>query len=94
MTVVDKPLANPLIVFREEFDDWAILFDPDTGHAFGINPVSAFIWKLLDGKHTVGDILEELRHNCQEVPKEAETHIRKFIDDLMRNGLAGYQFPA
>ena len=32
----DKPVANPLIVLREEFDDWAILFDPDTGNAFGL----------------------------------------------------------
>jgi hypothetical protein len=33
-TVEQKnPIANPLIVLREEFDDWAILFDPDTGSA-------------------------------------------------------------
>lgn len=92
MSAIDKPLANPLIVLREEFDDWAILFDPDTGHAYGINPVSVFVWQRLDGNHTVADILEELRANWQEVPEEAETHIREFIDDLMRNGLAGYQF--
>ena len=24
-------VANPAIVLREEFDDWAILFDPDSG---------------------------------------------------------------
>jgi hypothetical protein len=45
-----NPVANPLIVLREEFDDWAILFDPDTGNAFGLNPTGVFIWKLLDGK--------------------------------------------
>ena len=31
----DKPIANPLIVLREEFDDRAILFDPDTGKRHG-----------------------------------------------------------
>jgi SynChlorMet cassette protein ScmD len=89
--MTNKPLANPLVVLREEFDDWAILFDPDTGHAFGLNPVSLFIWKHLDGKHTVADILENLQANCQEVPEEAEAHIREFIDNLLKNGLAGYE---
>ncbi len=39
----DKPIpvANPSVVLREEFDNRAILFDPDTGDAFGINPVGA-----------------------------------------------------
>ena len=92
MTLVDKPLANPLIVLREEFDDWAILFDPDTGQAFGINPVSVFIWQRLDGKHTVQDIFTELNATCLDVPEEAEAHIREFIDDLSQNGLAGYEF--
>ena len=45
----DKPIANPLVVLREEFDDWAILFDPDTGNAFGLNPTGVYLWKLLDG---------------------------------------------
>ena len=74
--MTNKPLANPLVVLREEFDDWAILFDPDTGHAYGLNPVSVFIWKHLDGKHSVDDILESLQANCEEVPEEAEAHIR------------------
>jgi SynChlorMet cassette protein ScmD len=94
LTKTDKPLANPLIVLREEFDDWAILFDPDTGHAFGINPTSAFIWKLLDGQHTVADILAEMRDQFTDVPKEAETHLQEFIDELMAKGLAGYQSQA
>ena len=25
------PTANPLVVFRPEYDGWAILFDPDSG---------------------------------------------------------------
>ena len=45
----NKPVANPLVVLREEFDDWAVLFDPDTGNAFGLSPVGVFVWKLLDG---------------------------------------------
>ncbi len=94
--MTDKPLANPLIVLRKDFedDDWAILFDPDKGDAYGLNPVSVFIWQRLDGKHSVADILEELRTQYDEVPEEAEAHVREFIDQLMNKGLAGYQFQA
>lgn len=94
MTTMDKPLANPLIVLREEFDDWAILFDPDTGHAFGLNPVSVFIWQRLDGNHSVADILAEMQDEFENVPHEAEAHIQEFIEDLKSKGLAGYQFQA
>jgi len=52
----EKPVANPLVVLREEFDDWAVLFDPDSGNAFGLNPLGVFIWKLLDGHRTIEDI--------------------------------------
>jgi len=90
----DKPIANPLVVLRKEFDDWAVLFDPDTSHAFGLNPVSVFIWQRLDGRHTLADIVRELREACDEVPPEVEEHVREFVADLLKNGLAGYEHPA
>jgi len=43
----DKPLSNSLLVPRDEFDDWGVLFDPDIGDSFGFNPVSVFIFKRL-----------------------------------------------
>jgi SynChlorMet cassette protein ScmD len=86
-----KPIANQLVVLREEFDDWAILFDPDTGNAFGLNPVGVFIWKRLDGKHTMEDILKELRDNTEDVPEEGGDHLREFVKELVEQGLVGYE---
>ncbi len=86
-----KPVANPLVVLREEFDDWAVLFDPDSGNAFGLNPVGVFIWKRLDGRHAIEDIQKELRQNCEEMPRAAETHLKDFIQSLVEQGLAGYE---
>ena len=87
----DKPITNPLLVLREEFDDWAILFDPDTGDGFGLNPVSVFIWKCLDGKHTLQDILKEIHESCEDVPENAEQEIKAFIDDIVGKGYAGHE---
>ena len=87
----NKLVANPLVVLREEFDDWAILFDPDSGNAFGLGPVGVFIWKRLDGHHTIEDILKDLHENCENVPEEAEDHFKDFIQELVEQGLAGYE---
>jgi SynChlorMet cassette protein ScmD len=85
-------IAKPTIVLREEFEDWAILFDPDTGNAFGINPVSVFVWKLLDGMHSLEDILCKLKISYEAVPDEAETYLKNFIEMLIKLGLAGQEF--
>ncbi|MEJ2232926.1 MAG: SynChlorMet cassette protein ScmD [Syntrophobacterales bacterium] len=87
----EEPIANPLIVLREEFDDWAILFDPDTGDAFGLNPIGVHIWKRLDGNHAVKDILKDLEESCEDLPDEAEGELQEFIEDLVQRGLVGYE---
>ena len=86
-----RPVANPLIVLREEFDDWAILFDPDTGKGMGLNPTGVFIWKLLDGSHTLNNILGKLRGECENVPEDAENEIKDFIREFIEQGLAGFE---
>lgn len=87
----NKPIANPLIILREEFDDWAVLFNPDTGKTYGINPVSVLIWKRLDSKHTISDIVAELREICEDAPEDAEKYVEDFINQLVENGVARYE---
>jgi SynChlorMet cassette protein ScmD len=76
-------------MLREEFDDWAVLFDPDSGHGFGLSPTSVFLWKLLDGEHTLGGLLAEIRRYVDNVPEDARDHIDSFVDTLIAEGLAG-----
>ena len=86
-----NPIANPMVVLREELDDWAVLFDPDSGDAYGLDPVGVFIWKLFDGKHTRSDIIAKLEDTCEDdVPDEAGEHLKEFVDDLASKGLVGY----
>jgi len=87
----NKPVANSTVILREEFDDWAILFDPDTGNAFGLAPIGAFIWKHLDGKYTIDDILKKLQENYEGVPREAKSHLIDFVEELVKKGLLGYR---
>ena len=91
MSQDNNPIANPLIVLREEFDDWAILFDTDSGDAFGLNPIGVHIWKRLDGNHSVNDILQDLQEGFEDVPYEVEGDLQEFIEDLVQRGLVGYE---
>ena len=91
MTDTNTPIANPMLVLREEFDDWAVLFDPDTGDGFGLNPISVFIWKRLDGKHTIQDIMKEIQENCEDVPENAEQEVNDFLDELIKRGYVGFE---
>ncbi|MHB9098409.1 MAG: PqqD family peptide modification chaperone, partial [Syntrophales bacterium] len=59
MNQSDRPIANPIVVLREEFDDWAVLFNPDTADAVGTNPVGVAVWKRMDGKRSIEDIVSE-----------------------------------
>ncbi|PIS30582.1 SynChlorMet cassette protein ScmD [Candidatus Saganbacteria bacterium CG08_land_8_20_14_0_20_45_16] len=86
-----SPIANPNIVLREEFDDWAILFDPDSGDAFGLNPVSVLIWKALDGKNSLADITKKIQSSCTDVPAEAAVQTEEFIKSLADKGFVGYE---
>lgn len=84
----DKPAANPYVLLREEFDDWAVLFDCDTGQGFGLNPAGVYVWKLLDGQHSVDAILQEISRHADSVSEDASDHISVFIEALIAQGLA------
>jgi SynChlorMet cassette protein ScmD len=89
----ERPQANPLVVLRQEFDDWAVLFDPDAGNGFsgfGLNPTGVCVWKLLDGEHAIDELLAEIRRLHEGVPEQARDHIGAFVDALVTEGLAGY----
>ncbi|MEN6389380.1 MAG: PqqD family peptide modification chaperone [Syntrophomonas sp.] len=82
MTISNKPELKKSLVIREEFDDYAILFDPDTSLACAINPVSVFICRQLNGQRTVDEIVDGIRQTFTEVPDELKEDVQSFLDDL------------
>ena len=76
---------------REEFDDWAVLFNPDTADAVGINPVGVVVWKLVDGLRGLDEILDQVQKQFAEVPDAAAAEVSAFIDDLEARGFVGYE---
>ena len=83
-------IQNPLTVLRVEFDDWAILFDPDSAKAIGINPTGVAVWKLIDGRRGIEDIVSGIKEMFSDVSISAEKEISDFIEEAHKNGFVGY----
>jgi SynChlorMet cassette protein ScmD len=91
METPEKPIANPVVVLREEFDEWAVLFDPDTAKAVGINPVGVAIWKLMDGERNLEKIVAEVKDRFADVPETAFEEVTAFVRNLAESGFVGYE---
>jgi SynChlorMet cassette protein ScmD len=91
MTLSEKPIVNPVVVLREEFDDWAVLFNPDTAEAVGINPVGVALWKLMDGDRNLEKIVAEVKDRFNDVPETALEEVTDFVSNLVESGFVGYE---
>jgi SynChlorMet cassette protein ScmD len=91
MNLSDKPIANPVVVLREEFDDWAILFNPDTAGAVGINPVGVTVWKLMNGERNLEEIVTHVKEEFDDVPETVDEEVTDFVSNLTENGFVGYE---
>jgi len=90
MSLSKNPIQNPQVVLREEFDNWAILFNPGTADAVGINPMGVAVWKLIDGKRIVEDIAAKIREEYLEVPENGAEEIAAYIDQLYKKEFVGF----
>jgi SynChlorMet cassette protein ScmD len=91
MNQTDRPIANPVVVLREEFDDWAVLFNSDTADAAGTNPVGVAVWKLMDGKRSIEDIVSEIKNSFEDTSDAVFKEIAAFVDTLAKNGFVGLE---
>ena len=91
MNPTDRPIANPVVVLREEFDDWAVLFNPDTADAVGTNPVGVAVWKRMDGKKSLADIVSEIKNSFEGTPDAVFNEIAAFVNRLAENGFVGLE---
>ena len=88
---LDRPIANPVVVFKAGNGDWAVLFNPDTTDAVGINAVGLLMWALMDGRHTLEDILQVVRGEFADAPDGVAEDVTAFVDDLVARGFVGYE---
>jgi hypothetical protein len=81
--------VNQIAVFREEFDNNSLLFDPVTGRAFHLNPVATFIWQELCLKHSIGKIETGIQSKFSNLPQDIKSDLDDFLRSLIDNGFVG-----
>ena len=84
-------IKNPDVVLREEEEDAALLFNPDTGQVKVLNTTGLFIWQLCDGNNTLPSIVTALQESFDDaVPEDQLTSdIKDFIDEMTTSGFIG-----
>jgi SynChlorMet cassette protein ScmD len=86
-----KPIANPMVVLRQEQDNQAVLFNPDTGHALSTNAVGVAVWRRLDGWRSLQEIVTEVSQLFDEVPDNILEEMALFVEQLAKEGFVGYE---
>ncbi len=83
-----KAKLNNSVIVRVESDDYAMVFDADSGNSFAITPTAVFIANLLDGENTVVSIINKMKEEYEGIPENAEMVVEKFIETLIEKGMA------
>ncbi len=82
------PIPLPQISLREEYDDWAFLYNPDTGNAVGLSPTGVTIWRALAEGKDLSGIIQTLSDEYEGLPEKPEDEIRSFCAEIVRLGYA------
>ena len=89
-TETSRYLRNPDVVLREEDQDGALLFNPDTSQMKVINHTALFIWQKCDGSVDLAAIATSMSEVFDEVLTEQVTsQIITFLDEMLADGFIG-----
>jgi hypothetical protein len=83
-------LANPDVSCREEGQDGALLFNPDTDGMMVVNPTGLLIWQTLKEPRSPQEIIRHLLDACEGVPTDqVGGDVEEFLEVLLPGGFVG-----
>lgn len=65
----------------------AAILDMKSGEYFGLNPVGARVWNLIQEPRRIGDLVEVLVNEYEVAPERCEQDLLDLIDRLVAKGL-------
>ena len=78
-----KYRINPVVSFKDEGDEGAVLYNPDIDESIILNPVGSFIWRYLEEPRASDEIISMLTENYSSVNNEqAKVDLEDFIKIL------------
>ncbi len=80
---------NPDIVLREEDEDGALLFNPDTSEVRVLNATGLYIWRRCGGA-PMDELLAAVSDAFEDVPEErVRSDVENFVSGLLEAGFMG-----
>jgi hypothetical protein len=89
-----QPIKNPGALFSEEFDGWGVLFSQDSCATLALNPTGVMLWKLIDGKRSFREIVDEFTRPFGDAPDSVTNDVRAMMDTLVEDGFVGCEVKA
>lgn len=86
MTLQSRPKRKEQIVAQEGVNDFLLLNVHD-GNYYSLNEVGGRIWSLCDGKHTVGQIVENLASEYDATTEVLSCDALELLDELRNKEL-------
>ncbi len=85
----ERPFPNPLAICKAGPDGWTLLVNPDTAGAIAVNPTGALIWRLVNGKRTVRDIVAGVRRRFTGAPRSVSRDVTALLAAFAEADLIG-----
>jgi hypothetical protein len=75
---------------REEDEDGALLFNPDTDQIKLLNQTGYYIWKKCKKECRIDQIIEAFKKDFDEVPvDQVKNDVEEFIKQMLESGFMG-----
>lgn len=85
-----KPKLHDQVRYTQVVDEMVLLAQED-GKVHGVNAVGAFLIPLLDGSHTLQDLVTQVVEHFEVKEEEAKKDIEAFLKDLESQNLIIYE---
>jgi hypothetical protein len=83
-------VRNPDVVLREEDEEGALLYNPDTDQIRVLNGTGLFIWKSCDGGRDVAGLAEAMMQTFAGAPEEkVAAQVCAFVEEMAAAGFLG-----
>lgn len=80
------PIVEPRAILIKS-DSHSLLLHLDTGKVLELNDTAFKLWKLINGRSSIGEIVKRLRENYDVMPLDFEQDMGNFFQKLQ-----GYHF--
>ncbi len=87
--LTDRPRRHPDCAYRAIGDDGGLVVLPGKGEVKVLNPVGVKIYSLLDGDHTVEEIVGAVTAEFDVSADVARGDVQVFLGELAAQGMIG-----